>query len=212
MRRRIALIASFMMAFALMPIGVAQAGPASCDMRVNNTIAKLLECVELDGVRVHQAALQAIADANNGIRTSGTPGYDASKDYVVEKMEAAGYDVTVQPFEYTTFLQLGPSTLEQIAPVPVAYVEDTDYSLMTQTAAGDVSGSVTGVGLALGTAAWPDDPSTSTSGCDIGDFTGFPPGDVALLQRGACSFELKAENAAAAGAVGAIIFNRGDDP
>ena len=59
------------------------AAPQSCDSRVNNTHSKLLECVTLDGVREHQAAFQAIADANNGIRTSGTPGYDASVDYVV---------------------------------------------------------------------------------------------------------------------------------
>ncbi len=58
------------------------AGPESCESRVNNTHAKLLECVTLEGVREHQAALQAIADANNGIRTSGTSGYDQSAAYV----------------------------------------------------------------------------------------------------------------------------------
>jgi hypothetical protein len=36
------------------------------------------------------------------------------------------------------------------------------------------------------------------------------PRSTALLQRGACTFELKAENAAAAGAVGIVIFNQGD--
>lgn len=36
-------------------------------------------------------------------------------------------------------------------------------------------------------------------------------GNIALIQRGGCSFQLKAENAAKAGAVGAIIFNQGDD-
>ena len=58
------------------------AAPAACAARVNNTIAGLLECVDLDGVREHQAALQAIADANNGTRVSGSPGYDESVDYV----------------------------------------------------------------------------------------------------------------------------------
>jgi hypothetical protein len=78
----------------------ASAGPQGCDSRVNNTHAKLLECVTLDGVRAHQAALQAIADANNDIRTSGTPGYDESVDYVADKLSQAGYDVTIQPFEF----------------------------------------------------------------------------------------------------------------
>ncbi len=42
------------------------AGAESCDSRVNNTQKKLLECVTLEGVREHQAAFQAIADANGG--------------------------------------------------------------------------------------------------------------------------------------------------
>jgi len=67
------------------------AGSEACDDRVNNTHAKLLECVTTEGVREYQAAFQAIADANGGIRTSGTPGYNASVDYVVQRMTAAGY-------------------------------------------------------------------------------------------------------------------------
>jgi aminopeptidase Y len=185
---------------------IANAGQASCDRRVNNTIDKLLECVDVEGAREHQAALQDIADANGGIRTSGTPGYDESVAYVADRMEAAGYDVTIQPFQFNAFIQLGPSTLEQTAPGAVTYVEDTDYTLMTQTDAGDVAGPVTAVDLDLGLG------NSSSSGCEIGDFAGFPAGNVALIQRGACSFQLKAENAAAAGAVGAIIFNQGNEP
>ena len=35
----------------------AWAGSAACKSRVNNTHAKLLECVTLEGARKHQAAL-----------------------------------------------------------------------------------------------------------------------------------------------------------
>jgi hypothetical protein len=56
------------------------AGDEACDTRVNNTFDKLLECA-LEGVREHQAALQAIADANGSTRVSGSPGYDLSVDY-----------------------------------------------------------------------------------------------------------------------------------
>ena len=48
-----------------------------------------------------------------------------------------------------------------------------------------------------------------TSGCEAGDFAGFPAGAIALMQRGTCAFGDKASNAEAAGAAGAIIFNRG---
>jgi Zn-dependent M28 family amino/carboxypeptidase len=46
--------------------------------------------------------------------------------------------------------------------------------------------------------------------CEADDFAGFPAGNIALIQRGTCTFQSKAENAAAAGAVGAIIFNQGN--
>jgi Zn-dependent M28 family amino/carboxypeptidase len=183
------------------------AGSAACNSRVNNTFAKLLECVTVDGVRQHQAAFQAIADDNGGTRASGTPGYDASVDYVVDKMTAAGYEVTVQEFIFVAFTQLGPSTLARIAPLPqVTYVEGTDYLLADQTDSGNVTAAVTAVDLLLGPG------NTSTSGCEAADFAGFPAGNIALIQRGTCTFQLKAENAAAAGALGVIIFNQGNTP
>ena len=177
---------------------------AQCDKRSNNTPQKLLECVTVDGVRSHQAALQAAADANGGTRSSGTPGYDASVDHLADMLEVAGYDVTIQSISFQGWIQLGPSTLEQVAPATATYVEGSDYTLMSQTDAGDVNGTVTAVDLQLGLG------NSSTSGCEAADFTGFPAGNIALIQRGACTFQLKAENAAAAGAVGAIIFNQGN--
>ena len=175
-----------------------------CDARNNNTYKKLLECVRVGEVREHQAAFQAIADANGGNRFSGMPGYDASVDYVVDKLEAAGYDVEVQDFDYLAFEVAGPSTLQQTAPGMVTYVEGVDFGAITQTDPGDVTAAVTPVDLQLGLG------NTSTSGCEASDFAGFPAGNIALLQRGTCTFELKAENAAAAGAVGIVIFNQGD--
>ena len=38
----------------------------------------------------------------------GPPGYDASVDYVVQQLEAAGYTPDVQPFVFTTFVSLAP--------------------------------------------------------------------------------------------------------
>ena len=91
--------------------GPAYAGPKACDTRVNNTHAKLLECVTLEGVREHQTALQAIADANNGTRVGGSPGYDQSADYAEQVLRDAGYRVTSQVFTYQTFIELSPTVL-----------------------------------------------------------------------------------------------------
>lgn len=82
------------LALSLVYAAPAQAGPQACDKRINDTPKKLMECVMLEGVREHQAAFQAIADANGGTRASGLPGYEASVDYVVERMTCVyGYRV-----------------------------------------------------------------------------------------------------------------------
>ena len=189
---------------AITVAATALADSPACEHRVNNTPKKLLECVTLDGVRAHQAAFQAAADANGGTRASGLPGHVASVDYVVSMMSAAGYDVTVQVFNRFAFYQTGPSSLGQLIPVATAYSEGFDFDLMTHTEPGNVTAAVSAVDLDLGLG------NASTSGCEPADYAGFPVGNIALLQRGACSFQLKAENAAAAGAVGAIIFNQGN--
>jgi len=189
---------------APVPIGRAEAGPAACDNRNNNTVDKLLECVTLAGVREHQLALQKIADANGGNRFSGLPGHDRSVDYVVSRLRAAGYKPVVQPFDYFAFVELGPSALQQTAPGTVTYVQGVDFGVIDQSDPGDVTAAVTAVDLQLGL------DNTSTSGCEPADFAGFPAGNIALLQRGTCTFELKAENAAAAGATGIVIFNQGN--
>ena len=87
---------------------VAQVSQRACDRRTNNTYQKLTECIRLDQVRAHQAALQAISDANGGNRFAGLAGHDKSVDYVVSKLEAAGWDTDVQVFDYTAFRILGP--------------------------------------------------------------------------------------------------------
>jgi Zn-dependent M28 family amino/carboxypeptidase len=199
-------VVTLIVAALILPLhgGLADAGPAACEKRNNNTARKLLECVTLEGVREHQAALQAIADANGGNRFSGFPGYDASVDYVVERLEAAGYEPEVQEFDYLAYLPLGPSALEQTAPGSVSYIEGTDFEAIDQTDPGDVTAPVTAVDLQLGLG------NTSTSACEPEDFAGFPAGHIALVQRGFCTFEIKAENAAAAGAVGMVIFNQGN--
>ena len=166
----------------------------SCDNRVNNTSAKLLQCVTLDGVRAHQAALQAIADANGGTRVSGSPGYDKSAEYAAQVFRDAGYLVTVQPFQFQTFVSLAPSILEQVAPSAATIAN----SILSYSGSGDVTAPVT---------ALPGPGADATPGCEAADFTGFPAGNIALISRGSCTFAIKANNAYAAGAAAVVIYN-----
>ena len=149
-------------------------------------------------------ALQAIANANGGNRFSGLPGHDKSVEYAVGVFEAAGYETTVQPFNTWP----PPSSRQEHcrgSPAPDGDVRpERRLGLPAQSDPGDVTAAVTPVDVQLGLG------NTNTSGCDAADWVGFPAGNIALLQRGFCTFEIKIENAAAAGAVGAIFFNAGD--
>jgi Zn-dependent M28 family amino/carboxypeptidase len=194
---RMILLAIIAVSFSSVPNAVA--GSAACDNRVNNNFNKLLECVTLEGVREHQAAFQAIADANDGVRAAGTPGYDASVQYVVDRMTAAGYNVTLNAFPFT---YVALPTLQQIAPINATY----ESGAFTGTGYGAVTASVTAVDINL------VPPRASTSGCEATDFAGFPAGNIALVQRGTCAFAVKALNAEAAGASAVIIFNQGNSP
>lgn len=189
-RTRRMLLLGTALALALSMAPAALAGPNSCDTRVNNTVNKLLECTDATGAREHQAAFQAIADANNGIRTSGTPGYDLSVDYVVETMEDAGYDVTVQDFQFQTFITLSPTILERVSPPPAGPIAN---NVMSYSGSGDVTAPVSTLSV--------------ITGCDASDFAGFPAGNIALISRGACTFASKATNAYNAGAIGVVIYN-----
>jgi aminopeptidase Y len=180
-------------------------GSKSCGKRSNNNIQKITECVTLEGVRAHQAAFQQHADDNGGNRAAGFPGYDASVQYVVDTLTAAGYAPVVQPFDFIIFSEVTDATLSQTAPVATDYTYLADFFTMSYSGSGSVTAPVTAVDLSIAA------PAASTSGCEADDFAGFPAGNIALIQRGACTFALKAENAADAGAVGVIIFNQGVD-
>ena len=79
---------------------------------VGTDTSALRDAVTVAGVRAHQAALQAIADANGGTRASGTAGYEASAEYVSGVLEDAGYHVTDQSFDYEFFVVASAPVLE----------------------------------------------------------------------------------------------------
>lgn len=188
------------------PAGEAQSQNA-CDNRTNNTYQKLLECVTLEGVRAHQEQLQKIANNNDdphypGSRAAGTQGYADSVAYVAGLLEDAGYNVTLDEFEFQFVF---PALLQQLTPVNAEY----RTGAYTGTGSGDVTGTVIPVDLAL------EPPRASTSGCETTDFDALDfsgPSDIALIQRGTCTFAVKALNAEAAGAEAVVIFNDGADP
>ena len=176
---------------------------------------ELIDSITVPAVKKHLRVLQAIADASGGTRAAGTSGHNASRNYVATMLQKAGYRVTIQPFEFPFYQEKSIALMERTAPEPKVYTPTPpdgsalgDFATMSYSGSGDVTAALQNVDLVLppGPA-----PSTSTSGCEATDFAGFTPGNIALLQRGTCNFIVKAQNAQAAGAVAAIIFNEGQD-
>ena len=151
----------------------------------------LRNAVTIEAIRGHLRELQRVANRNGGTRASGTPGYGASADYVVSQLPAGAYSITRQVFEFPFFEELSDAALAQVTPVATEYTLGSDFLSMeySGSAPGGVTGPLVEVDLALPPVG-PD--NTSTSGCDTADFAGFPAGGIALVQRGTCSFGVKA--------------------
>jgi aminopeptidase S len=73
-------------------------GVPSVAVPVGPLVQQLTGEVSVDGAWVHLQALQRIADENGGNRAAGTPGYEASVEYVTGVLSAAGFDVTTPTF------------------------------------------------------------------------------------------------------------------
>ena len=186
---------------------LAVAAPVSAAIPVDSSA--LVAAVDAGEINQTLTDLQAIADANNDTRASGTSGYSASVEYIVTQLEAAGYEPIVQEFEFE-YVEVLEASLEQLDPPGGPYVYGEDFF----EGFGSPNGTAVGDVVAIDVLFHSNAASTSTSGCELSDFTdaGFQTGDIALIQRGTCNFTVKVANAIEAGAAGVIIFNEGNAP
>ncbi|GAA3024693.1 M28 family metallopeptidase [Actinokineospora globicatena] len=178
------------LAFAAVPASAQQLpdGPA---------LAKnLAKKVTASGINRHLIALQRIADKNGGNRAAGTKGYDQSLDYVAGLLRGAGFEVSTPAFTYPVQI-----TDAAFADAGGTKVDAFAMQLSPQTPVGGVTGALVAV------------PQDATPGCEATDYTGLDvKGKVALVRRGACTFNQKQANAAAAGAIAILVANNADGP
>lgn len=154
---------------------------------------ELSKSVTVDATTGHLAKLQAIADANGGNRAFGTPGYDASVDYVANALRAKGFDVATPDLEVKVAYNNTPELSVAGARVPARALE---YSVGTP-------------GLTAPLVPVRGGPG---SGCTSADYDGLPiKGAVALVDRGTCPFATKEATAAVHGAVGLVVADNKDD-
>jgi Zn-dependent M28 family amino/carboxypeptidase len=156
---------------------------------------RLVAEVTGDGAFRHLEELQRIADANGGTRSLGTPGYDASVEYVAGVLREAGYQVETPSFTIRDF----SVQAEQLS-VAGAAVPTTALGFSPSTPPG-------GLTAPLAVVAQDD-----TSGCEPADFADVPAGSVVLVRRGTCPFAQKVSTAAAAGAGAVLVVNNEDGP
>lgn len=167
---------------------------------------KLTDMITWQNIRTHQNKLQEIANRNQNNRMAGTNGYAESVEYIKSQMKKADYNVKTQNFSIKTQEDHLRPLLEQIEPLEITYTPNYDFYSMTGAGSGQISSVVQAVKLKIPSRHAND----SNSACNKNHFNDFVKGNIALIQRGSCTFSLKVRNAIDAGARGVIIFNEGN--
>jgi Peptidase family M28/PA domain len=149
--------------------------------------------IRATGVREHLRALQEIAEENGGDRAAGTPGADASADYVADRLREAGWRVRLQPVSFPYFDERSPARLVDAG--GEALEEGAEFRTLSYSGSGRMAGPVRRFGL----------------GCERAELRALEEGEIAVVARGDCFFRDKARNAEAAGAGALLIVDRESD-
>jgi Zn-dependent M28 family amino/carboxypeptidase len=157
--------------------------------------AALRNRVTTDAMMAHLSKLQDIANANNGTRAVGTPGYEATVDYVVKTLHNSGFDVQTPEFSARVF-----RADKGLVTVNDKTVDGSAVEYSRGTGPDGVTGPL--VSAAAG----------GQPGCTASDYDGLPvQGAVVLVDRGGCPFHQKEDAAAARGAVAMVISDNVDE-
>ncbi|ANE82419.1 amidohydrolase [Mycobacterium adipatum] len=155
---------------------------------------KIAQSLHIDAMMGHLTRLQEIADQHGGNRAMGTPGYQASVDYVVNLLRDKGFDAKTEEFEVRQ-----PFAEEPDVTVAGSKVSAKGMSFTVGTDPQGVSGPLVAA------------PADESPGCADADYEGLPvQGAVVLVDRGTCQFGEKAGIAAKRGAVALLIADNED--
>jgi hypothetical protein len=138
-------------------------------------------------------ALAAIAEANGGIRASGTDGYDASAEWAAGRLAELGYDVFTPDVPFIGFADRGVT----LKVGGRSFSGPDEARALIYSAGGTVAGPVAVL---------------EDSGCAAGDFADVQPGAVVLTVGGGCFRRDQALHAVDAGAVALVVGYPGRGP
>jgi Zn-dependent M28 family amino/carboxypeptidase len=154
--------------------------------------------ISADAIRQHLDALQQAADDNDGLRTVGTPGYDASVEYAIRQFQSFGYHVTTPTFRMPTFQELPGSSVEVLGG-GASFAAPDDFHAMIFSASGTLTAPVATVG-------YPNSAGgEGNRGCSQEDWAAFPRGAIALTPSGPCYRRDETLLAQEAGAVALVV-------
>jgi Zn-dependent M28 family amino/carboxypeptidase len=146
--------------------------------------------VTVDRMVTHLRALQDIANANHGNRADGTPGYDASVEFVAKTLRDRGFKVSTPLFDRLYTVSPGKPALT----VAGRTFQVDQASLLVRTPPGGLTGQ-------------PVRP-TQPSGCAPNDYpVEVPKGAIAVVDDTTCSVVDKQNSAVAKGAVALIVLS-----
>jgi Iap family predicted aminopeptidase len=167
--------------------GAAQAAEGAAALATGDGRVEAAE-IRAPGLRDHLQELQEIAQENGGNRAAGTPGSEASAEYVADRLRAAGWRVELEPVAFPYFDERSAPRLDDLE-------EGDEFRTLSYSGSGRVEGRVRRLGL----------------GCDRSDFRALEDGEIAVVARGECFFRDKARNAEAAGAAALLIVDGDSD-
>lgn len=195
-RRSIPALAALAAAAVAAPVLLTATPAAAAHGPREGRLAKeLVEEVTARGAYRHLAKFQQIADANGGNRAAGTPGHAASAAYVHDTLKRAGYQVSYQDFD----IYEAHTKTERTTVLGGAESRELATAAFTFTKSTPAGGLTAPIALAR---------VDETPGCDAADYpAGAFTGKIALVKRGTCTFVEKEKAAAAAGAIGVIVYN-----
>ncbi|WP_068278636.1 M28 family peptidase [Aldersonia kunmingensis] len=156
----------------------------------------LASAIDADALVAHLDHLQRAADEHGGNRSAGTPGYDASADYVAGALRDRGFDVDTPEFTFDTY---------DVVAHRLTVDERELGSDVAEYSPATPPGGITAPLLAL--------PDEDGPGCEPEDYDGKSArGSIVLIPRGVCPFADKARIAADQGALAVIVANVEDGP
>lgn len=164
-----------------------QSGPPAAPADPGRALA---DQVTVDGMNTHLQKLSDIAAAHDGSRADGTPGYDASVDYVSTVLRDNGFEVELADFDRLVLANPGkPAVTVAGRTFPV-----DQASLLAPTPAGGLSAETL--------------RPRAPAGCTTADYTGVTVrGAIVVVDDTGCSVVQKQNTATDEGAVGVLVVS-----